>query len=189
MKMKSIIAGLALMAAATFSTVGAQAQDVFNRGTNVVSLLVGVGGSLVSTSNMIVPPIQFNYEHGLVDGLIDGKASVGAGIGAGYAASKYTIFGSRYITNYGFVGARGSFHYQFIPKLDAYLGALLGAGFQASNVKVVDYTSTVNSNDSNVGFAYGVYAGARYYFTPNIAVNTELGYGISIFNLGVTFRF
>jgi hypothetical protein len=39
------------------------------------------------------------------------------------------------------------------------------------------------------GFAAGGYVGARWFFTKNIAVYSELGYMISVFNTGVTFKF
>jgi len=38
------------------------------------------------------------------------------------------------------------------------------------------------------GFAYGIYAGARYYFTPNIGIYGELGYSFGYINAGVAFK-
>jgi hypothetical protein len=35
------------------------------------------------------------------------------------------------------------------------------------------------------GFTYNVFVGGRYYFTDNIGAFAELGYGISILNLGL----
>jgi hypothetical protein len=37
--------------------------------------------------------------------------------------------------------------------------------------------------------AAGAYIGARWFFTDKFAVYSELGYLISVFNVGITFKF
>ena len=38
------------------------------------------------------------------------------------------------------------------------------------------------------GLVYAGFIGARYYFTPKLAAMAELGYGIAILNIGVSFK-
>ncbi|MCI6154050.1 MAG: hypothetical protein PUI84_05650 [Bacteroidales bacterium] len=193
MKLKSILLGATVMVAGALTSLNAQAQEVFHKGTSTASVLVGFGGTTLAGSGqkMLVPPIQLTYEYGVVDGLINGNASIGVGAAVGYAANKYAIQGyaSAY-QNYGFFGARGSFHYQFVDKLDTYAGIFLGcimskASFKNETINklYVDNVATATT------FGWASMIGARYYFTPTMAVNAELGYGISIFNVGLTFRF
>lgn len=115
-------------------------------------------------------PIQISYERGIVDGLLSsGKGSIGVGGALGtYTAS---LFSS------SFIGAKGSFHYEFAPKWDTYAGLFLGAN--------------VVNNQSQWNFAFGsqIHLGTRYYFAPNFAVNAEIGYGVSLINIGLTYRF
>lgn len=164
MKIKGIILGLALAAASILGSQ-ANAQEVFKKGTNVASALIGT-----TTTNFNVLPIQISYEHGIVDGLLPaGKGSIGIGGSVG-----------TYVANFfsnSFLGARGSFHYEFAPKWDTYAGLFLG--------------TTVVSNGNNWNFAFGsnIHLGTRYYFTPDLAVNAEIGYGVSLLNIGISYRF
>ncbi len=200
MKIKSIILGLALAVASAF-TSQANAQEVFKKGTNTASALIGVLGSSVSGTghSAVIPPIQLSYEYGILDGLIDGKASVGVGGTINYFMSKISQTGvtaagvttsSTTSSNYGFLGARGSFHYQFIPKLDTYAGISLGlGGANSSTTTLITGGETVYYSGTNSSFGWHGHVGARYYFTPAFAVNAEFTYGFSNLNLGITYRF
>lgn len=191
MKLKSILLSAAIVVGGTLTSLNAQAQEVFHTGTRIASVLVGFGNTLYSENQtMLVPPIQLAYEYGIAGRLIDGNASIGIGAAAGYAASKYVMtnknLGYIQTTSYGFLGARGSFHYEFIDNLDTYLGLFLGCSMSNSRVKSsVDIIEPMSSTP----FRGGIYLGSRYYFLPNMAVNAELGYGITTFNIGLTFRF
>ncbi len=196
-KMKKTL--LFIIAAAALSFCGiskANAQEIFHKGNSDVSLLVGFGGTyFVSGQSMQIPALQAVYEYCVVDNLINGNnGSIGVGVGGGFLryGNKYVangIIGSSY-TNVGFVAVRGSFHYQFAPKLDTYAGLHLGCDIFSQGAKVtgtgVDASKTSSSQSD---FGWFVFVGGRYYFTPAFAINLELGYGITIANLGVTFRF
>lgn len=195
MKIKAILLSVAVMAASALTSINASAQDVFGKGTSTVSLLVGFGGTTYGANQkMLVPPLQLAYEYGVAEGLINGNGSIGVGVAGGYAASKYVIAGygtEDYMTNnIGFVGARGSFHYQFVNNLDTYLGTFLGCAMSRVHTSSKLMNDAIKQYSSNAPtFTYGAYLGARYYFTPALGVNAEIGYGISIFNIGLTFRF
>jgi len=50
-----------------------------------------------------------------------------------------------------------------------------------------DGSSSFSADGS--GIAYSLYGGARYYFSENLAVFGELGYGISYLTVGLALRF
>jgi hypothetical protein len=57
------------------------------------------------------------------------------------------------------------------------------------------YTSTDPYNahgyshpNSSVGLAYNVFAGCRYHFSEMFGVFGEVGYGVSVFNIGITYK-
>jgi len=89
------------------------------------------------------------------------------------------------------IGIIANFHfYQLIAdnskknihadKLDIYFGASLGSGFAVAYY--TDFTRVVP-----MAFG-GVHVGTRYYFSPKVGVNCELGWGKSIVNAGVVFK-
>ncbi len=94
---------------------------------------------------------------------------------------KYGIKGSSIL-----LGARGALHYQFVDKLDTYAGLMLGYQIVSSS-EYGKYIGNYTHSGSAVG--YGLYVGARYFFTENIGAFAELGYGVAALDLGVTFKF
>ena len=180
---KIILFGLAVIMTANF--VQAQ-QSAFTKGDNVVGLGIGLGGNIYSGSGWgyagisKMPLIFANYEHCIVDNLFDAKSSIGIGAMAGFTSSKW---GDVRWTDI-IIGARGGFHYTFVSKLDTYGGLMLG--YDIRSVK-----STVSSDvyKSPNDFAWSLYVGARYYFTESIGAFAEVGYGVSILNVGVALKF
>lgn len=162
--------------------VPAYAQQ-FQTGTGAANLGVGFGTALngLSTGR---PAISVSYERGLWNagpGVISLGGYVG-NTGFTYKAQDYTQK-----WNYTVVGARGAYHYNgftSVPKLDPYGGLMLG-------YNIVKYSTTgeytgVNNYGSGVG--YSLFVGGRWYFSENIAAFAELGYGISVANIGVSFK-
>jgi len=79
-------------------------------------------------------------------------------------------------------------------KLDIYGALLLGNDFESD-----EYTLTTNPFCDKVnglpfpfkkydGFIWGIYGGARYRFTEHVGIFGELGYGISVFNVGLNLK-
>lgn len=87
--------------------VAANAQEIFQKGTTVLNLGVGVGSHI---------PVEASFEHGIVDGLIK-RENGSIGIGGYVGWYNRNSFG---------LGVRGAFHYQFVDKLDTYAGLMLG---------------------------------------------------------------
>ena len=161
-------------------------QPAFLKGDNVVSLGVGLGGYL-GTGNWTgsgikkTPLLVASFDHCIMDNLFDEKSSIGIGGLVGYKSIKWADY---WKTTYIVIGARGSFHYALVDKLDTYAG--LHLGYDIANTKWIGH-DTGSAGAS--GFSYGFFVGARYYFTDAIGAFAELGYGYSVLNLGVAFKF
>jgi hypothetical protein len=160
----------------------ASAQKMtFKKGDNLLNFGVGFGSPLYwgVANQVIIPPIHVGYELGIVDGILD-KGAIGVGGLVALSSAKNTDAGS--YTDFIF-GARGNFHYTFVPKLDAYAGILIG----------YDYTFHSQSGPEYVGRTAGPIAspflGGRYYFTENFAVMSELGYTPAILTVGLSLKF
>jgi hypothetical protein len=81
------------------------------------------------------------------------------------------------------IGARGSFHFGKLMRLrekkfDPYAGALLGISNRSGDVGDYDHTWV----------RPGIFAGARWYFSPGFGAYAEVGYAVHPFTLGLTFR-
>ncbi|MDR2928799.1 MAG: hypothetical protein LBV41_11475 [Cytophagaceae bacterium] len=85
------------------------------------------------------------------------------------------------------IGVRGALHYQFINKLDTYGGLMLGYNIHSSSA--IGDASKYGTPSSFGGFDWELFIGGRYYFTDNIGAFLELGYGVAVANVGVTFKF
>ena len=184
---KLLISTLILVFA--FSFTNAQ-ESTFSEGDKVINLGVGLGNTLYVGGgySSTIPPISVSFEYGILNDILE-KGSVGVGGYIGYASARYEETIPFYGT-YGFdmtnfiLGARGSFHYPLVDKLDTYAGMMLGY-----NIVNIDYFGTYDPGTaSGSGVAWSMYLGGRYYFKPNFAVMAELGYGISYLNIGVSFK-
>lgn len=181
--MKKLIAVVAFCCLAAAS---AQAQGVFKK--NDVLLNVGIGlGTAVDIGRTVVPPISFSGEYCILDNMFDANSSLGVGAFVGFAAGRVDYFNSGSVNftqkiNSVIIGARGAFHYQFVDKLDTYAGVMLGGNI--ANVRTIGYGVPRNYG----GFLGDFFVGARYYFEPKIAVFGELGFGVSYFTIGASFK-
>jgi hypothetical protein len=168
--------------------LGMNAQ-LFSKGDRVINLGIGVpsylGGNGYETK---LPLISGSFDYGLLDGLLEGKASIGVGGYLGYTANRFKYTGNQgYDFLYLILGPRASFHYHFVDKLDTYGGLALVCNIVSS------------SSYGNADMAYkpdntsrpipSLYFGARYFLADNIAGFAEIGYGISVIDVGISFKF
>ncbi|MBN9294792.1 MAG: hypothetical protein J0G96_12515 [Flavobacteriia bacterium] len=180
------------------------AQAFGGKGSNHLLLGLGLnhhftffGSPINNNSYSSYGSLNVQYEAGIHD-------YVGIGIASGLEFSRdlghgyYTYPG--YYHGSGFTGLAipvvffGNFHFlqlindktgkNFAEKLDVYAGLSLGTGFSFAIPK------RNNPADGAFGMMliYGANVGVRYYFTPNIGVYTELGYGKTIAQAGVAFK-
>jgi hypothetical protein len=183
--MKKII----FIVCATVLTSALSAQQ-FVKGTNVVSVGLGLGSSLGSYSQSSqTPALSLSYEKGVWE--IGGPGVISLGAYAGTKKYKYSGEGFSQKWGYTIIGVRSAYHYNGInsDKFDVYGGIML-----SYNILNYSYKDN-NGNDISGGGNYGsgtgftLYAGGRYFFSPNIAAFAELGYGVSYLTLGLALKF
>ncbi len=122
-----------------------------------------VGDKTLTLSTALVVgyniPITIAYEQGIVSFATNHKLGVGGLVGTG---GSYTL-----------VAAKCNYHYVGIDKFDIYGGARLG----------------YRSLDDDKGFNSSIALGASYYFASSWAVNAEIESGVTMVNVGITYKF
>jgi len=157
-----------LLSVLFFSFVAVKAQEpMFVKGDKVVNLGVGFGW---------YTNVSVSGEYCVKDGVID-KGSIGLGA---YGGVGFSVFNAWYSNSTSiFAGARGTFHYPFIEKLDTYGGVGLGLNYRYWKYSTDDLYLDFNP-----------FLGARYPLTDKIKVFGEVGYGyMGNFILGISFKF
>ncbi len=174
----------------------AHSQDaVFGKNNSAINLGIGFGSTILHGVGykMGFPSISVSYEYGIVEvpmgSKLTGVVSAGGLIGYGGAKYESSLWDNvSYNYNYFLFAARGNYHFIFHDKFDPYAGILIG--YYILNGKWKGSGTYHDNWTANSGaFRAGVYVGARWFFTPAIAVFTELGYGMSYFTIGGTFKF
>jgi hypothetical protein len=181
---------LFLLSACLFAVAQLSATEpVFLKGDKVVNIGLGLGSTLYSGTyySSQVPPVSASLEIGLVDEIAE-KGVIGVGPYVGYSSYKYEYMGWGWKYSNIIIGARGSFHYPLIEKLDTYAGVLIGYNVATSSefgdpIQGYDYSYSAG------GLVWSGYIGGRYYFTNSLAALLELGYGIAYANLGIAVKF
>lgn len=71
------------------------------------------------------------------------------------------------------------------PKIDSYAGLTLGYNI----VSAKEFgTMQVGYSASSSYFLYGGHLGLRYYFSPQLGAQVELGYGLGVINVGISYK-
>lgn len=186
-KLITIIVFTVMAAAASFA-------QPFAKGNHAINLGVGFGNVYYWGSNYsgFVPSLSGSYEYGVAEIPMGSQLTGVVGVGGylGWSASKYGSYYSssdHYTISDFIIAARGNYHFIFHDKLDPYAGVWFGLDITSSRWKGSGQDPKVDL--ASTGVTGGVYAGARWFFTDNIAVYAEMGYLISILNFGVTFKF
>jgi hypothetical protein len=167
-----------------------QAQ-IFDKGDIVVSAGLGLGSNYYALGagySTLMPVIFVSGDYCLREDL--GPGNLGVGAIMGYTSYKDTYAHSDYYWKVStfMIGARGTYHFtELVDKLDLYGGISLGGKI----VKVKTSYSELDAYSSHAGSGVlaEFFGGARYYFTDNLAVMGELGYGIAWFKIGVSMKF
>ena len=191
MKKISLLLGLCMLVFIT-----AQGQDKnFGKGSSALNIGIGFGNTIYQSYEMGFPSFSASYEYGIVEiGMgsdLKGIISVGGIAGYGGAKKDYGWWTAK---NFFFLLAgRANYHFIFHDQFDPYAGVLLGYYFGNTNTEITGvpppgYENWMSDENTN-GFHGGAYVGARWFFTPSIAAFAEVGWSISIFTTGVTFKF
>ena len=170
---------------------GLQAQS-FQKGTNLLSAGIGLGGSFGGYAGTRTPALSLQYERGAWEAG-PGVFSLGGYAGVqsfkysgGYSSYKYTQKWS-----YKILGVRSAYHYTGfdIEKLDVYGGAMLSYNILSYSYSDNGLTGPPDNGSYGSAASLSFYAGGRYAFASNLAGFAELGYGISYLTLGASFKF
>lgn len=191
---KSAFFSIAFVIFSLFSAARVHAQ-AFEAGTNVISAGIGLGSSLASgfTYGTQSPGISASYDRGIWEA---GPGVISLGGYIGYKSFKYGYADAggaySYKWNYTIIGARGAYHFTGInvENLDLYAGVMIAydnLSFSYSSTNGVSYSGNTGAYNSGLGLS--VFAGARYYFAGNLGVFGELGYGVSILGIGLSYKF
>jgi hypothetical protein len=159
-------------------------QNAYKKGDRVVTAGIGLGGVGGVYGSTTLPAINVGYEVGFED-----KISLG-GL-AGIAGTSDDLGGGwKFNYTYIIIGARGAYHFlENNEKMDAYAGIMLGYNIVSASVtKPSGYSGPDLWSASGSYLEWGGFIGGRYYFTPQIAGFAELGYGIGLLNLGITYK-
>jgi hypothetical protein len=142
-------------------------------------LNVGIGLGALGYGGV---PIGASFEHGFTK-------DISAGGFFDYLSYSNTFSTYTYSWRIMYFGARGSYHFNELLKLDndkidVYGGA--GIGYQT-------FSTSDNLGIGYAGYAnrvfLNVHAGGRYYFSNSLGGYAELGYGVSALKLGLTLKF
>ena len=186
---KSLIgmtAALVLLAM-TSMQVNSQSFAVGNKDVNL-----GIGfGTHYGLGKTVIPPISISLDYGFKDDI--GPGVLGIGGYFGFASSKYNYTYYFASSDYGWkytevmAGARGTYHMEFIDKLDTYAGLILGIRFRREKL-YGDWGNYTADSDAGLYFDPGFFVGGKYFLSDNLAIFGELGYSLAYLTVGVTFR-
>lgn len=173
-----------LAALISFATYGLNAQSEYEEGQIDVNLGVG----LIPTFGLgdVGLPLSVSVDYGFREEVGPGDVGIGGYIGYSGSTDNDPNFGDVTRT-YVIVGVRGTYHIDLIEGVDTYAGLL--AAFNVATVSVENNPAGFNIPSAGGGAGYSLFAGGRYYFTDNLGVFAEVGYGISIINGGLSVKF
>jgi hypothetical protein len=184
-------------------------EKCFDENTHVINLGVGFGGGGyyrgVGGGKYVYrnsPAFSLSYEQALKKKLGPGYLGVGAYFG--YQTSYYryndVFFKGNYYYyqhrwNHMVIAARGAYHWDVLNAKNAevYAGLIVGVrvqtySYETNNPDPIE-ADLYRLNDGLIYPSYSLFAGARWYFVPKVALFAELGYGISYLTGGVSFKF
>ena len=179
--MKKVIFVIAVL----LVTVTAQGQQ-FNKGTTAINVGLGLGTALGGLGKAR-PAISASVDRGVWG--VGGPGVVSLGGYLGNTGYKYSDGGYDAKWNYFIVGARGAYHYNgltTVPKLDVYGGVMLAYNIVSYSA---DGDGMTDSNSYGSGMGFSGFVGGRWLFSERVGAYAELGYGVSVLNVGVTFLF
>ena len=121
---------------------------------------------------------------------ITNEFSLGLALGySGYNRNRYYSSSYPLKISVFYLGPRATYHFAELldisnDQIDLYGGVFLGYGIVSARYRgerLSGYTGTST-------FGYSVFGGMRYQFNPKVAAYGELGAGVSILQLGASFK-
>lgn len=166
----------------------------FEKGASAINLGMGFGNTGYTESHYygFFPSVSVSYEYGIVrvpmGSQVNGVVSIGGYTGWSMANYDKNWEDNYYHYNTFIVAVRANYHFIFHNQFDPYAGVWLGAkinggGWKGNGNHPDDWEPAKSSP------AAGAYVGVRWFINNHVGVYSELGYLISVFNVGVTFKF
>jgi len=194
--MKKIFTALVItLIAISFTTLNAQNQ-AFKKGNLNLSLGYGIIPTFINEGgNVNMPPISARLGYAVTNNF-----NLAGYVGYSATTSKPEIISDGILSetrnDLVILGLRGEFHTNRDEKFDFYGGFMFGY-----NIPMVEETSSNDGSkiirnpdepfkypEAENNFIYSGFVGASYFFKPKMAAYAEVGYGISLVNLGLTFK-
>ena len=167
--------------AVTAQAAAAQAKGTssFSLGYTDIGAVVGLGGLNGASASF-----GGRFEHA-IKALPDlGNGILGIGVSADYYSWSAGFTGYSWSYKYIPIGVTANYHFKVSePKLDPFLG--LGLGYQYITC---DAPGLGSGYCSSSALYFIGRAGARYFFSPKMAVYGDAGAGGATLNLGVMFK-
>lgn len=179
----------------------AQDNNYFQKNSLILNAGLGfgyfTGYGLFSQGYSQLPYFNFSLDYSFYN--LDKGVDLGLGGYLGYTSWSYKRNEMYYTKNgnvkTGFIKQKWSvIHFGFRPTihyalpdapLDLYGGLLLGYGVASYSVNDPDFYYTGVSYSRPY---WGIFAGGRYFFNSKVGGYLELGYAMSILNLGLSFK-
>jgi hypothetical protein len=177
---------VAIACVATTATVASAQTKAgtasFGVGYTDIGAVVGLGGVGSASASF-----GGRFEHAIKPLPDLGNGILGIQAAFDYYSWSSSFVGYSWSYKYIPVGVTANYHFKLNdqPKIDPFVGAGLGY-----NIVNCSFSGTGISNAC--GYSSGIYfigrAGARYFFSPKMAVYGDVGAGGATLNLGVTFK-
>lgn len=165
----------ALVLCTAMSAQSVAAQDGFKLGYVDIGPTVGIGG-LGSAS----AAFGARFERGVKELPNLGGGTLGIQVGVNYYSWSSGFFSVKYIP----IGVTANYHFKIEnTKLDPFVG--LGLGY---TIVTCDYTGLVDVGCDDSAIDLIARAGARYFFSPKMALYGDIGAGGATANFGVMFK-
>ncbi|MGE5621056.1 MAG: outer membrane beta-barrel protein [archaeon] len=157
--------------------------DGFKKGEKVAQIGLGYGHAGIYGDTGF-PPVSLGFQYGFED-----KISVGGILG--YSSSSQDFYWGEWSYTYIMIGARGEYHFlEDTKNIDAYAGVTIGYDIVSSSWTDKSGWGLNDNYSASGSYAlFGAHVGAKYYFTPQISLFGELGYGVSYISAGIAYKF
>jgi hypothetical protein len=157
----------------------------FHKGAFYLGGALGLGSGLGYLGGVA---LIANAEYGVTN-----EIGIGGSIGYWSYTDELTSFGYTVKYKYSIIPviASGAYHFHVgVPKLDLAAGVSLGYYIVNASTEISGGSTTLGiAAASASGIAWGVFGLARYFVTDHLALRGKLGYGITVVELGVDFKF
>lgn len=215
MKKKLIIVSMAILLMGQMLTAqrlyvgqpapSSDSENCFDENSRIINLGVGFGnrsfyGQGLYDSYSQSPAVSLSYEQALPTRVGPGFIGVGGYLGfqsAKYQWDYYNYYYNDYYYyqdkyNYFMIAARAAYHWDVLSndKLELYFGLL--AGLRINTYKHTDsdpeHPYNYTYSGGHFGPVYSGFIGGRWYFAKQFGLYGEVGYGISIGNIGLSVK-